>query len=301
METIKTWLPCSPGFYGTAFEADEDMKINNIQQERKGNNLPELPYDAIEWDYKEYEEAISRDACQVIENDLKDFVTKIRFEKLVSPREYNFVNDSIDIEVEISRDQKSKIMEFLNNNQDNFQHYLDGQYTSCDGFISHYSHDINDWLTPDSLDHQHKLGSILQFVWYQVKINDIYIEAPAMKDAAKEMGIARDEFQEAVMQDNYISAKNYDECCNYNYCSECGEFYIQQKGRSTAAVCSDCLEAGKCSGEYIVCSHCNTVIDNKWEKRQLEFTIKHKFLTYDKVVCSDCKILFGATIAGCSV
>ena len=84
MKKIETWLPVFPGFYGTYYEPDEKNETEYINDEREKNKLTELPYDAIIFDYREYENNISELACNVIESELSEFVTKIVYQKLAS-------------------------------------------------------------------------------------------------------------------------------------------------------------------------------------------------------------------------
>ena len=272
---IETWLPVFPGFYGTYYEPDETNEIEHINQERENNKLTQLPYDAIEFDYEEYENNISESACSVIESELSEYITKIVFQRLSSPKEYNFTNDSIHCEIWLSPDNEKTILSFLENNKDKFAEYLRETYTSYDGFISHYSNDINDWLTDkDLLTGSHELGSILQFI---CDMNNVTNES----------------IFEFVLMDSYLSAKNYSQCIEEEYCNECNSFvgYPHPVANTKGGVCNDCLELGKKTGEYIFCSHCNTEITNKWQKRQLEYKIKHSIIRYDNVLCNDCELM----------
>ncbi len=278
MKTIKTWLPVFPGFYGTDFEADEDLEIFNIAEQRKLNDLPGLPYDAIKWDYDDYENEVAEAACQVIENDLEEFLAEINFQKVSSPKEYNFGNDSIHITVDLNEQNELYIMQYLERHLKEFGEYLKDKYTSRSGFISSHPNAIGDWVGIECLEDNHKLGAILQFIWYQVNENNAVSKEEAERD-----------FREEVMQDISLSASNYDDCCNKTYCQGCEEFVYESQG----GYCLECIESEKVTGEYIQCSCCESEIVNRWEKRALQFKILHGFVQYDKIVCNNCRTIYG--------
>lgn len=143
MKTIKTYLPIFTGFYGSHFLEPY------MDEEDEGKEI----------DWEAYMETLSKSFCDVVEDELSDFVSMIKFEKLVSPKYYNYANDSINVEIDL---YQTKIDAYLKENEVEFTEYLKNNYTSCDGFISSYSSDIKDWS--DWSDHKHKAGSVLQFI-----------------------------------------------------------------------------------------------------------------------------------------
>lgn len=168
MKTYKTFLPLFPGFYNTIFEPcteyDEIEEINRIRLEKK---LPEISYDDCIFNYKEYEENISEDVCYKVAQYLEEIIgsnVDIKKESLISPKFYNFSNDSINIEIDIELNQ---VIKYIEKNQDEFKDYIKNKYSSCSGFISSYSNDFKDWLNDiknKDFDSSHKLGSILDFI-----------------------------------------------------------------------------------------------------------------------------------------
>ncbi len=275
--SIQTWLPVFPGFYGTDFEANEDQEIINIQEDRDRFNLPKLPWEAYKWNYSKYQDEIGSCACDVMLIDLQDFVEHIEFEKVNSPKEYNFGNDSIHCTIQLSEDNKIEIIAFLTNHYKQFSKYLRDNYTSGPGFVSSYSNDIEHWFYPDLLDQEHELGSILQFIWYEIKADEGLSREQAEGD-----------FHYEVTHETFLECDNYDQCCNMIYCPECSEFAWPTD--CTGNVCDDCFEAGKQTGEYIACAHCLTEIDNKWVKRSLQFQLVHHLIKIDQIRCDVCAI-----------
>ena len=168
---IETYLPIFPGFYGSIFEFDrEEDEIDHFSLETGR----ELTYEDIEWDYDEFHQRVSEACVDAIEAELKSegFDITINFQKLVSPKYYNFSNDSIDIELELSTEVFDSLIEYLKANLDEFEEYLT-RYKSYDGFMSSYSYDSADWfneyLTKDSTSLDHCIGSVLEFILSQLE------------------------------------------------------------------------------------------------------------------------------------
>jgi hypothetical protein len=263
---IETWLPVFPGFYGTIFEPDEESEIEYINDLRNEIGLPVLPFEAIKFDYSDYEDEISKQCCAIMERELSGFVTSIQFQSLSSPKEYNFYNDSINIVVELSEENEKTIMKFIIDNISDFQRYIKNRYTSYDGFLSRYSNDPGEWLTdPDLLSDKHKLGSVLEFICGVREIN-----------------------QETLYYDceERVSATNYDECTSLPYCAVCKEFFTGPNKN----VCPDCIEQGKVNTDLIYCCKCNEEINNEHEKKHFARLIKLHELEYSEVVCNDCSL-----------
>lgn len=154
---IKTYLPVFPGFYNTIFESDESNEIEHFRDETG----MDIDFDDINFDYQDYFNRVSQRCCEIVENELNSLNIEcdIKFENVVSPKYYNFSNDSINIEIEIDLQDVSK---YLLNHLDLFKDYLRENYTSCSGFISHYSNEAHEWI--NDLRHEHKLGSALNFI-----------------------------------------------------------------------------------------------------------------------------------------
>lgn len=151
-----TYLPLFSGFYNTIWQADES---NFLYSEG-------LDYDDIEVDYSEYEKDIVSEFCDKLPEYISDFVKSIELEQIVSPREYNFRNDSANVIIEF---YPFAIRAYIKANRENFQKYLDETYTSRSGFISFHSNHFEDWKDAtdnftDFSGNEHYLGSVLDFI-----------------------------------------------------------------------------------------------------------------------------------------
>jgi len=160
----KTFLPIFKGFYNSYFEPCMDSEIEHFQLEGKNIDI----YDYIDWN--EYYNTLSVDINNEVESLLSHFVESITFEKLVSPKYYNFSNDSINCIIDFNPD---KILNYLNTWNEELKQYLKDNYTSCDGFTSHYSNNVKDWINKDSLEHKHKCGAIFNFIAWNEGIEEI--------------------------------------------------------------------------------------------------------------------------------
>lgn len=273
MKTINTWLPVFPGFYGTIFESDneEQYEIDEINFERSKKGLTDLKLDRFEFDYEEYQNRIAKDCVSFIEDKLKGFVEKIEFQEVVSPKEYNFANDSINIGIHLSNDNKKDIIGYILDHKEAFNDYIGEKYTSYDGFMSFYSNNPNDWIINfnDWVECEHELGSYLEFIlWDQYDLNDLMYE---MYESCEK----------------YISTINYDELVNMEYCKECNEWVKPENFNGNC--CNDCNDFSVQNFDRIVCTNCRDIIENRHETRHFTYMLKHGKIKPDELVCADCE------------
>lgn len=169
MKTFETYLPIFNGFYYTIFDCDSIVndEVYHINQERECKGLEALDYDEFEFDFKDYKNRIAEKCTEVIERELMYLfpsVSEVKFQQLISPKYYNFSNDSINIEIQIK--DINEIIAYLQDNEEEFSKYIKERYSSSDGFISSHSNDYVDWLFAlnNGEDLKHKLGSVLEFI-----------------------------------------------------------------------------------------------------------------------------------------
>lgn len=178
MKKIETWLPLFSGFYETEFDCNHliNQELHEINSQRKKNKRLALQYDEIEFHIDDYENRVGKFCCEFLADNMSEFVSGIEFQKIKSPKYYNFKNDSIDCVISISKENIKQIQKSLTDYIEDFKDYLNQEYTSCDGFTSFYSNDVNDWLfDPDLLNDSHKLGAVLNFLLLYVKEMDQYV------------------------------------------------------------------------------------------------------------------------------
>ena len=206
---IDTWLPVFTGFYNTIWEFDYDNVIYNINEDRQELKLHPINTDILEVDDSQYEYDIVESFIESLKMKLSDFIIDIQFQKIQSPKEYNFVNDSVDVSITPKID---KIKEYIYNHLEDYKIYLKNQYTCYDGFISHYNNDFESWKEytdnfTNYSKHCHYLGSVLNFI------------CESLEDSTElELNIYY-AVSESIYTGNYVT--NYDKCVNSLICSKC--------------------------------------------------------------------------------
>ena len=212
MRTIETWLPVFPGFYGTIFEANIENELWE-QNEGRDKELPNIEYDDLEFNNAQYEEDVVKECVNFIESNLKELwlISAIRFQGISSPKEYNFTNDSGNVEIDLSDDNILNIQKYIVDNETQYRKWLSNNYTSYDGFSSWYSNEVSDWYEytndfSDFLRKTHYLGSVLEFVCWNEKIT------------AEDMREGYDIYESSYCQDRKEMVK----------CKECEEWFVYE-------------------------------------------------------------------------
>ena len=121
-------------------------------------------HDSYMDDVLEMREAEVSDWRNVFEEYAKEYVKKLaewidvslEYEELISPKEYNFMNDRIF--AEISRSDFAKILGAVRGTTLNNK--VRQMFTSRSGFISHYPNRISDWGRISTWDHN-QIGAVL--------------------------------------------------------------------------------------------------------------------------------------------
>jgi len=164
MKTIETYLPVFQGLYGTLLEFDDEEGIINSYNEENGTDFN---YDNFNWRYAPYNIEVAKECVTVVENLLKEhgIVKTIKFQELYSPREYNFSNDSINVEVKLN---KKELVKYVKENIEAFETYIKEHFTSCIGFSSFFTNNHLEWLkqlkTWKFENETTQVGAILSFI-----------------------------------------------------------------------------------------------------------------------------------------
>ena len=161
MKTIKSYLPIFQGFYGTLFDSE--------QAEEMVLEYEDLQFEEIEFDYSEYQNRVAEKCISSIWNFLKldGFDIDIEFEKIYSPREYNFSNDVIYCTFKVNDLDFNKLIDYCKTNLSEFKTFLEDNYSSRSGFISFFDTEhktwFNDYLKEDSNKFERAFTGILYF------------------------------------------------------------------------------------------------------------------------------------------
>ncbi len=142
MRTVESFLPVFCGTYGTIFE---DMILDDNSGEQ---------------------------CVSFINKNIKDLGIQATFQSIVSPQFYNFSNDSINVEYQF--ENLDNLNAYLIDNREELSDFLKARYTSCDGFISHHSSDVDEWIAVFMFggDLTHKLGAVLEFYCEMEEVTD---------------------------------------------------------------------------------------------------------------------------------
>ena len=179
---VQTFLPVFNGFYNTLFENLIDDAVSGAIEYHNEQNGTELNYYDFNFNFDSIMQEICKDAVSKIEEKLNEIGINctIIYENLVSQREYNFSNDSINIEINFKK--FSRVIEILEQNFDSFTQYIKDNYTSRDGFISNHSSYASDWiedLIENTENEAHKVGAVLDFILQEIeeyKGEDLYFD-----------------------------------------------------------------------------------------------------------------------------
>jgi len=171
-EIYETFCPLFPGFYGTVFEYDgEENDIGEYNREHD----TELDWDGFNWDYADYHNRVVKAFVNRLETELNQFLpVKIEMQELVSPREYNFANDSINVKVELNLKQ---LIGLIRARKEQAAEYFKNKYTPCSGFISFHSPNIENWLNADYIleKKEHRIGALLDCLCsIEINEDDLY-------------------------------------------------------------------------------------------------------------------------------
>jgi len=146
--TLEAVLPLFHGYYDSIFDVSDSWYEQEVEHltEEEGVTLEEAQeeLDTVA-NYPAARLATSQviaDAFETLFNDTYGTGIKVKFLELDSPRYYNFTTDRIICSITFDvRKIRKLIVEHIHA----FKHVLEREFTSYDGFRSHYSNDVEDW------------------------------------------------------------------------------------------------------------------------------------------------------------
>jgi hypothetical protein len=159
--------PSFSGFYETAWGGDWECHLTS-ESEHFGIDIN---FDYLNFDQKKYQESIAKYYAGEVETELVDggFITSMKFQKVKSPKYYNYSTDQIYVEIIITNNNYAKIVEYIEDHNEDFQDYLTAKFTSSDGFCPLYSNEAKDWyktLVADNLkSDETQISCILEFIY----------------------------------------------------------------------------------------------------------------------------------------
>jgi hypothetical protein len=104
------------------------------------------------------------DAFNSTMNDVLPHWNPAEFNLCSMPKYYNYESDRCFAKSVFSDDVVSDIESYLKNHRDNFIEYIRKRFTSCDGYFSNYSNNIEDWDIPLHKMDYNELGAVIHFI-----------------------------------------------------------------------------------------------------------------------------------------
>ncbi len=162
-----------------------DKAIESIEEDMKGDARGS-PEDSIDISdkinrdilYKKYSKKRTYAYISKLETDFKEYrniigIKLIHFDRLLSPKYYNFETDEIIVSVECNIDI---IVRYLTENKKDFSKHIATKNASYDGFISAMETEFNDYIEEIKKWVRHyQLSQILEFYmadwgeWYDIE------------------------------------------------------------------------------------------------------------------------------------
>lgn len=173
---ISSWVPFQ-GFYESIYlnEDTGNSELEYFKEECANYNITGVQAQAViddmflssehDSNIEDYKQEVAKAHCNfLIEELLESDSLQLEIDniKIISPREYNFATDSINADITIDLDEVLKLLE---NSDGGWETYCKEQYTSCSGFISHYTPDqMVNGTQEDIVSDSHILGAILDYL-----------------------------------------------------------------------------------------------------------------------------------------
>lgn len=164
------------GFYQGIWEQSEN-KYNEIQSMKYGDyeDIESLQF-IEDWGFgSDYRDKIAKLFAEYyidLLNDVLDLDLKLVSQSVSSPREYNFTTDRIFCNVEIGDYDEliSKLIKLANapENRDDMAETVRCNHSSCSGFISFMSNDLEEWCEDYLLDSES--GYFSYFIGYLANV-----------------------------------------------------------------------------------------------------------------------------------
>ena len=129
------------GFYDSIWSPDDDIYYECIEENLKEDI-------DFTFDYKQYQDDICKAYTEVWELWMQEFISEdieLEFVEVVSPRYYNFENDSCRVKIRLTQAAEDAIIAKIGKHRNQIAKWIKENHTSYDGFFSNLSNDIDQW------------------------------------------------------------------------------------------------------------------------------------------------------------
>ena len=149
------------GYYESKWDKEIDsVEEREIERLAEEHDLSEKELGEIFWNRVNYRRAREKIAEEYVGYFAAAFELSLKYNDLTSPKYYNFETDRIF--AEISKKSAYKIYRSLGKKR--MRQAARRMFTSCDGYISHYSNDIDEWGQLRSWDHNQLYCLLCEYV-----------------------------------------------------------------------------------------------------------------------------------------
>ena len=129
------------GFYDSIWEPDTEIYYE-CEQTGQEEDVD------FTFDYKQYQNDICKAYTEVWELWMQEFISddiELEFVEVVSPRYYNFENDSCRVKIRLTQAAEDAIIAKIGKHRDHIAKWIKENHTSNEGFSSNLSDDIDQW------------------------------------------------------------------------------------------------------------------------------------------------------------
>lgn len=173
-------LPFFCGFYESPLLNSDSVYYEvkeNLDMYQERYNDETLDEDDLELDYNAYTEACAEAFVDAFKYEMPSFITKMKFDTIVSPRYYNYSTDKICVNIEMDENWKEMICAWMKENEAWFKKRVKEDWSNRDGFISFLSNNYQDWFDEfakedENIDERY-ISAILKYMMYTAD-NRIY-------------------------------------------------------------------------------------------------------------------------------
>lgn len=174
-------LPFFCGFYESPFYNCDTLYWETTDEEmeywRDKFDDETLTADDLDIDFPRFKKECAEEFIGVFEYCCPNFIKKIEFSEIVSPRYYNFETDKLYVNVEFEEDWRDKIKSFMDDNKEWLTNRIKEDWTSCDGFNSFMDNTYDGWykeLQKDDADTRY-IGVMIGYIM-EVENENIYYD-----------------------------------------------------------------------------------------------------------------------------
>jgi hypothetical protein len=205
-------ITCVPfsGFYETWHGQMLNDEIDSLFQNDYGDVVDVPEGFEYQYDYKAMETAYSKRYVDAFKDRLNEdgiSLQSLEFEKLVSPREYNFTTDRIF--AYISPEDVQRLWDTVS--MDILKLKIKERFTSRSGFASSYSNDIENWRKPLNTWDHNELETLILAHMTQAGIEDDSLEAHELMENDRGNGVIHNIVWDNLKPEGVIMANAWSE------------------------------------------------------------------------------------------